>query len=143
MPIERLQLPLPFPHEPSYDTRDFVPAASNQEALTWLDAAWPDRRLTLWGSAGCGKSHLMHIWAERSGARMLTGPTLAEQSVRDLDDMPRNGAVALDDADVVGSETLLLQLLNMARDRTRRSASCLLPTSSGWRARASRVHART
>jgi chromosomal replication initiation ATPase DnaA len=117
MSIERLQLLLPFPHTPSYDSRDFVPAASNQEALAWLDAGWPDRRLALWGSAGCGKSHLLHIWAERTGARMLTGLTLTDQSLRDLDEMPQNGAVTLDDADIVGSEPLLLHLLNTARDR--------------------------
>jgi chromosomal replication initiation ATPase DnaA len=110
--VDRLQLLLPFPHAPGYDSRDFLPAASNQEALAWLDTDWPERRLALWGPAGCGKSHLLHIWAERVGARMLTGQALA-----DLDGVPDSGALALDDADTVGSEPLLLHLLNTARDR--------------------------
>jgi chromosomal replication initiation ATPase DnaA len=112
MPSERSQLLLPFPHSPGYDSRDFLPAASNQEALAWLDTDWPDRRLALWGSAGCGKSHLLHIWAERAGARILRGPAL-----QDLDALPESGGLALDDADTVISEPLLLHLLNIARDR--------------------------
>jgi chromosomal replication initiation ATPase DnaA len=109
---ERLQLLLPFPHTPSYDARDFIPAASNREALAWLDTTWPDSRLALWGPAGCGKSHLVHIWAEQTHARILTG-----QMVRDLDGVPDSGALALDDADTVAAEPLLLHLLNAARDR--------------------------
>ncbi|WP_428489820.1 chromosomal replication initiator DnaA [Rhodopila sp.] len=89
-----------------------MPAASNQEALAWLDIDWPDQRLALWGPDGCGKSHLLHVWAERRGARILSGPTL-----RDLDGVPESGGLALDDADAVTAEPLLLHLLNTARDR--------------------------
>lgn len=122
MPLERLQLLLPFPHAPGYDSRDFLPAASNREALAWLDVDWPERRLALWGPAGCGKSHLLHIWAQKVGARILTGQTLTDQpgtdqAVGGLAAMPENAAVVVDDADTVGSETLLLHLLNTARDR--------------------------
>ena len=109
---ERLQLPLPFQHQPNYDARDFVPAASNTEALRWLGAAWPDRRLALFGPGGCGKSHLLHIWAQRTSAVLLAG-----QSLVDLDAVPEQGALALDDADTVTDERLLLHLLNTARDR--------------------------
>jgi chromosomal replication initiation ATPase DnaA len=112
MPSERLQLPLPFMHRPRYRADDFIPACSNREARAWLDSTWPERRLALFGPAGCGKSHLLHIWAERTGAVVLTGQTLAA-----LDGMPASGALALDDADTVRDETLLLHLLNTARDR--------------------------
>jgi chromosomal replication initiation ATPase DnaA len=112
MQHDRLQLPLPFEHQPRFDARDFIPACSNQEALAWLDSDWPERRLGLFGPAGCGKSHLLHIWAQRTGAVLLSGPALA-----DLDGMPRHGGVALDDGDMVRDETLLFHLLNTARDR--------------------------
>ena len=114
---ERRQLLLPFPHAPGYDSRDFLPADSNQEALAWLETDWPDRRMALWGPGGCGKSHLLHIWAERIGAKRLTGPILTDQTLLDLDRMPESGALALDDADTVTSEPLLLHVLNTARDR--------------------------
>jgi chromosomal replication initiation ATPase DnaA len=106
------QLLLPFPQAHAYDSREFLAAASNQEALAWLDSDWPDRRLGLWGPAGCGKSHLLHIWAGLAGA-----PILAGQGLCDLDALPDQGALAVDNADSVASEPLLLHLLNIARDR--------------------------
>ncbi len=114
MPYQRLQLPLPFPHQPGYAALDFLPDDSNQDALAWLSrpADWPDRRLALWGQGGCGKSHLLHIWAERHPAVLLAGQTL-----RGLDGVPESGAIALDDADTVADEQTLLHLLNTARDR--------------------------
>ncbi|WP_216856137.1 chromosomal replication initiator DnaA [Acidisphaera sp. S103] len=132
MPSERLQLLLPFPYAPGYDARDFLPAASNREALAWLDADWPDRRLALFGPAGCGKSHLLHIWAERSGARILTGQMLTEQTLPELDDMSGNGALALDDADTARPDTVLLHLLNTARDRGLRVVLAGRAAPSRW-----------
>ena len=111
---ERRQLVLPFPHEPGYDGQDFLSDGSNAAALAWLNrtADWPDRRLALWGPAGCGKTHLLHLWAGQADAVRLAGQTL-----RDLDGLPDGGAMTLDDADTVQDETLLLHLLNTARDR--------------------------
>ena len=112
MLYERLQLPLPFQHQPGYDAQDFLPSSSNEDALAWLKAEWPDRRLALFGPAGCGKSHLLHIWAKRTGAVLLVG-----QALMDLDAVPQTGALALDDADTVLDETLLFHLLNTAKER--------------------------
>jgi chromosomal replication initiation ATPase DnaA len=112
MPPDPNQLPLPFQHQPRYDSRDFIPAASNQDARAWLDTEWPERRLALFGPPGCGKSHLLNIWARRSGATLLAGQTLT-----DLEGLPEHGALALDDGDLVRDETLLFHLLNTARDR--------------------------
>jgi DnaA regulatory inactivator Hda len=114
MSSTRLQLALSFPHAASFDPRDFMSAASNEAALAWLERMrdWPERRLALWGQAGCGKSHLLAAWAARIGAVRLAGHAL-----RDLDDMPETGAVAVDDADRVAPDTTLLHLLNIARDR--------------------------
>ena len=78
MPTPR-QLALPFPHAPHFRVEEFLAAASNAEALEWLrhTASWPSLRLALWGPAGCGKTHLLHLWAERHGADLLSGPVLA------------------------------------------------------------------
>ena len=106
------QLPLPFEHQPRYNSRDFIHACSNRSALAWLEANWPEQRLALFGPQGCGKSHLLHIWAERTGGTLLMGST-----VKELDCLPPRGPLALDDADLIGDETLLFHLLNIARDR--------------------------
>lgn len=114
MSSPRQQLTLPFPHEPLYDPRDFMPAPCNRDALAWLDRMpdWPDRRLAVWGADGCGKTHLLRLWAERTGATRLDGRTLESPA-----QLPPSGPAAIDDADLVPDETTLLHTLNTARDR--------------------------
>jgi chromosomal replication initiation ATPase DnaA len=126
------QLRLPFPRAAGYDARDFLAAASNRDALAWLEAEWPDRRLALWGPAGCGKSHLLHMWAEQTGTHVLSGGSLTDQVVADLDHLPARGALALDDADAAASEALLLHLLNTARDRGLRILLSARTPPSRW-----------
>ena len=107
------QLALPFPHAPGYGAAEFLPAGSNAAALAWLASgdAWPQRRLALFGPEGCGKTHLLHIWGARVGARMMSGPLLGMWPYPDsgLLDCP----VAVDDADAA-AEQPLLHLLNAA-----------------------------
>jgi chromosomal replication initiation ATPase DnaA len=109
----RGQLPLPFVHQPTYAASDFIPARSNEAARTWLDrtAEWPENRLALWGEAGVGKTHLLSLWAGRERALRLQGPVL-----RDLPHFLSSGGIVLDDGDAVPDETILLHLLNAARD---------------------------
>lgn len=121
------QLPLPFEHEPRYDSRDFIHACSNRAGLTWLTASWPEQRLALFGPAGCGKSHLLHIWRERTGAMLLAGPAL-----KNLECLPQDGALALDDADCINNDTLLFHLLNTARDRDLRLLIAGRSAPSRW-----------
>jgi len=104
------QLALPFVHAPAYAAADFVASASNAEALAWLDLAadWPAGRLALWGEPGSGKTHLLHRWAERSGA-VLLGPG----GVRTL--LPPRRPIAIDDAELA-PETPLLRMLNAAAE---------------------------
>lgn len=106
------QLPLPFAHQPAYAAADFLVAPSNEAALAWLErtADWPDHRLALWGEAGCGKTHLLRIWATRHGATVMDGPAL-----RGLPALPATG-VALDDAGAAADAQALLHLLNAARE---------------------------
>ena len=103
------QLPLPLAHRPEFTAAGFIEAPSNAAALAWLapGAAWPTGRLALWGEAGCGKTHLLHVWARRAGARFVLLP----------DDEPPAGPIAIDDADAVAfDERRLLHLLNAAAE---------------------------
>lgn len=106
------QLPLPFVIRPDYARADFFDAPSNAEARTWLDriADWPAGRLALWGDAGCGKTHLLHRWAARTGAALMDATSL-----RGVPEPPVRGA-AIDDADHVADEEALLHLLNAAAE---------------------------
>jgi chromosomal replication initiation ATPase DnaA len=100
------QFPLPFIHRPSFASADFLEAPSNAAAVSWLARSgdWPEGRLALWGAAGCGKTHLLHVWAALTGASLLTGPALTE--------LPSPSPLAIDDADATGDETVLLHALN-------------------------------
>ena len=103
------QPPLPFALERRFTEADFREAPSNAAATDWLrrTSAWPGGRLALWGEAGCGKTHLLHVWAARNGAALWRGPAL-----RGLPELPDVPGLALDDADAAGDETGLLHLLN-------------------------------
>jgi chromosomal replication initiation ATPase DnaA len=105
-----MQLPLPFVYQPSYDPADFLADASNAEALAWLDAPWPFNRLAVWGAAGCGKTHLLHVWVAQSGASLVAG-----RALQGLVRLPAGGGLAVDDADQA-AEQPLLHLLNAAAE---------------------------
>jgi chromosomal replication initiation ATPase DnaA len=110
------QLALPFAYVPRFRVEDFIPAPSNAEARAWLGrtADWPWHRLALYGEAGCGKTHLLQLWAERHGALLLEGPGL-----RRLPELGGNPAIAVDDADAAQDETVLLHLINLAGEMRR------------------------
>lgn len=105
------QLPLPFAHRPGHAAADFIADASNAEALAWLarTGAWPAGRLALWGEAGCGKTHLLRVWAGQHGARVLDGAALAGLPP------PPDRPVAVDDASAA-EDAALLHLLNAAAE---------------------------
>lgn len=136
------QLALPFGHRPGFSAADFVEAPSNQAVLTWLDRAadWPGGRLALWG--GCGKTHLLHIWAERFGAVLWDGPSL-----HGLPELPERGGIALDDADATQDEAALFHLLNAAGEAHLPVLLTGRTAPSGWATRlpdlASRLRAIT
>jgi chromosomal replication initiation ATPase DnaA len=106
------QLALPFVYAPQFAGADFLAAASNAEALAWLrqPQAWPQGRLALWGGEGCGKTHLLHVWAERRAGTLLDGPALAAVGLA-----PPDRPLAVDDADAA-AERPLLHLLNAAAE---------------------------
>jgi chromosomal replication initiation ATPase DnaA len=110
------QLALPFAYVPRFRVEDFIPAPSNAEARAWLGrtADWPGRRLALYGEAGCGKTHLLQLWAERHGALLLEGPAL-----RGLPELGGSPAIALDDADAAPDERVVLHLINLAGEMRR------------------------
>jgi len=110
------QLPLELRHRPALGRADFLLAPSNAEAVAWLDRwpDWPAPALALYGPAGSGKSHLGHVFATRSGARVLAAATLATEHLPDL--LGAAPAAVVDDATAAPPEPLL-HLHNLLAER--------------------------
>ena len=107
--MEGDQLALRFPRDARFRSAELLPNPAQEEAQAWLarTADWPLRRLFLWGATGCGKTHLLHAWAERLGGAVLGC---------EADDEWPEAPVALDEADQVRDEEALLHLLNRAAE---------------------------
>ena len=101
------QLPLPFIAVRRAFADPIIEAASNDAARAWLARTpdWPQRRLAVWGPAGCGKSRLLAHWAAREGGRLVSGPALRFE--------PPWCGLAIDDADRA-PPVALLHMLNAA-----------------------------
>ena len=115
------QLALPFLHRDRFPADGFLLAPSNEQAHALVMAcapdAWPDGRLVLWGPAGTGKTHLVHLWLERlrAGGRdaaLLDGAAIGHLAPDDR--LPGGGGgLAIDDADAALDEPeQLLHVLN-------------------------------
>jgi len=107
---QALDLPL---EPPRYGRADFLVSDSNRSAFELIERwpNWPARALVLYGPAGSGKTHLAHLWCERSGASLIAGgaAALSEPAVLPL-------AVAVDNCDRA-PERLLLHLYNLTLER--------------------------
>ena len=111
------QLVLALDHAISFAREDFLEGPSNATALAlierWPD--WPDRLAVLVGPEGSGKSHLAAIWAQMTGARILSAKLLGET---DLPHAFATGALVVEDLEPEGlNERALFHLINMAREQ--------------------------
>jgi chromosomal replication initiation ATPase DnaA len=116
-PLAPRQLVLALDHAISFAREDFLEGPSNAKALAlierWPD--WPDRLAVLVGPEGSGKSHLAAIWAQASGARILSAKLLGET---DLPHAFATGALVVEDLEADGlNERALFHLINMAREQ--------------------------
>ncbi len=111
------QLVIDLPHRPARGRRDFLVSGCNAAALGWIDRwpDWPDGVLSIHGPAGCGKTHLAHVWRERTAALLLDGGSLTGAEPV-LTAAIAAAAVAVDDADRA-PEVPLLHLYNLCRER--------------------------
>jgi len=112
-PRER-QLILDLGHRPALGREDFLVAACNTEAVDWIDRwpAWPGHALALFGPAGCGKSHLAHVFTLRAQARVLTPSDIAKDLAPLLE---KHRAFVLEDGDSA-DERNLFHLFNATRE---------------------------
>ncbi|MBB5515991.1 chromosomal replication initiation ATPase DnaA [Rubricella aquisinus] len=94
------QLVMDLATRPALGRAAFFVASSNVAALSLVDGwrDWPGGRLMILGPEGAGKTHLAHVWAEQSDARILDATTLADQ---DIPQLAAHGAVVLERLDAL------------------------------------------
>lgn len=112
------QLVLALDHAESFAREDFLAGPPNAAGLAlierWPD--WPSATMALVGPEGAGKSHLAAIWAEASGARVLSAKLIGET---DLPGALATGALVIEDLSPEAfDERALFHLLNLAREQS-------------------------
>ncbi|HSF92252.1 MAG TPA: DnaA/Hda family protein [Paracoccaceae bacterium] len=80
------QLVLDLPSRPALGREDFFVSPSNAVALAALDRwpNWPAKKLALCGPVSAGKSHLVQVWAARSGGVVLSAGEVAKHDIPTL-----------------------------------------------------------
>jgi chromosomal replication initiation ATPase DnaA len=114
--VQPRQLAFALPHAESLTRDNFLEGPANEAALAlierWPD--WPNRIMLLAGEEGSGKSHLASIWAQQSGARMISAHALTAASVPNA---LATGALVVEDLKPEGfDERALFHLMNLARE---------------------------
>ncbi|GAB4285066.1 MAG: DnaA/Hda family protein [Roseovarius sp.] len=110
------QLSFDLPTRAAHGRGDFFVSEANAQALAMIEnwAQWPQRKLVLAGPPGSGKTHLAHVWATLSGARIIAAHRLTGADIPGL----ASGPLALEDCaalagDPAGEEALF-HLHNLA-----------------------------
>jgi chromosomal replication initiation ATPase DnaA len=108
-----VQLPLDLPHRQAMGAADFMVSPCNADAVALLDRwpAWPGPALVVHGPAGCGKTHLTHVWRAQSGAVAIDRLALTSEAVPEL--LGDAVACVVEDVDRGIDETALFHLHNL------------------------------
>ncbi|MEL7212935.1 MAG: DnaA/Hda family protein [Pseudomonadota bacterium] len=96
------QLAFDLPSKTALGREDFFVSPANATAVATLEtpALWPNGKLVLTGPTGAGKTHLAHVWAGDTGARMITA---AELETLDID-ATATGPLVVEDADQIAPD---------------------------------------
>lgn len=89
------QLSFDLPARTALGREDFFVAPSNAMAIALLDGwtMWPGGKLIITGPEGSGKTHLAHVWAGATRARIVPATAVTEDAIPQL----CNGPLVLED----------------------------------------------
>lgn len=106
-----------LPHAVSYAPEDFVPADSNRNAHAVAAGAapWAQRIMAITGPEGSGKTHLAHLFAARTGARIIAAAALGTKPADAL--LEGADCAVLELPDGALAEEALAQFINAALAR--------------------------
>ncbi len=79
------QLSFDLPAKTALGREDFFVSPANALAVAMISAnSWPGNKLVLTGPAKSGKTHLAHVWAAASGARIVQAKDIDEADIPEL-----------------------------------------------------------
>lgn len=128
-PHKPQQLPFDLGHRTAFARDDFWISQSNQDAVAWIDKYpdWPAPLLVIYGPRACGKTHLLKVWQNETGA--------APYDAAAIDNLPR--AVTVDGIDRllgdVAREEALLHLYNIQKERGGHILAAAETAPGAWR----------
>lgn len=109
------QLSFDLPVRAALGREDFFVAPANAMAVALIEGwqNWPGRKLVLEGPKGAGKTHLAHVWAQATGARIVAAASLAGADIPAL----ASGHVVVEDVPAIAgdaeAENALFHLHNL------------------------------
>ena len=108
------QYALPLALPAVYAEDNFTVGAPHRDAWQWVSSwpKWPAHALVLWGEPGSGKSHLGHIWQQKSDAQIIEA---AELAGADISAMGRQNWL-VENLHQLKDEEALLHLYNLTRE---------------------------
>lgn len=110
------QLSFDLPVREALGREDFFVSDANAAAVAMIEGwqGWPARKLVLTGPKGAGKTHLTHVWAALSGARIVLAADLPGADIAAL----AAGPVAVENCHLIAgakpTEDALFHLHNLA-----------------------------
>jgi DnaA regulatory inactivator Hda len=127
------QLALHLPLKPSYAEIDFIESPCNKEALQWIRRwpDWPVKMIAVYGMPGCGKTHLAHIWQEKSTARLLTAQDITQ--ITPLEAAQDATSFVLDDAETLEDENWLFHFYNLVKEKDAYCLFCCRQAPTQWK----------
>ena len=111
------QLILDLPHRQALGREDFLVTSTNKEAVALIDQwpNWPGHAAIIVGPAGSGKSHLVEVWRQASGANLVH-----RLAFEDVPDAINNGALAIEDLHNTNTnidERAIFHAINLAKQQ--------------------------
>lgn len=119
------QIPFVFPSLPDFSFDSFLVSNSNKEAFQWIQA-WPEWKVPFvlfWGPKGSGKTHLLHLWLEKTSGILLTLNQLNNFMTKEYQKTPQ--CIAIDDINCVIDEEAFFHFYNYCQNN-----NCLLLITS-------------
>lgn len=120
------QLALDLPWRAAMGRADFFLSPCNAAALAGVEAwrDWPMCKMILIGPEGAGKTHLTHVFAAQSGARVIAAGALDLRLAAGLTDAD---AVAVEDCDTIAGDAAREEaLFHLHNDLAARQAPLLI-----------------